>query len=108
VAFQLAQVVAELVQAVILGRKIKRGENGWVDLLGGPSAHRRASVQKNLQQADDTDIVNADTGIADGADGEGQGETLEKREVHMHIQSLGLKASEAIGDDLKLLAPASR
>ena len=75
-----------------------------MDLLCGPAAHRHASVQKNLQQADDTDIGNADTGIADGADGEGQGETLEKREVHMHIQSLGLKASEAIGDELKLLA----
>ena len=70
-AFQLAQVVAELVQTVVLGRKIERGENGLVDLLGGPSAHGGAPVQENLQQADYTDILEADAGIADRADGDG-------------------------------------
>ena len=64
-AFQLAQVVAELVQAVVLGGESKRGENGLVDLLGGPAAHGRAPVQENLQQADDTDILDADAGMAD-------------------------------------------
>jgi hypothetical protein len=104
VAFELAQVVAELVQTVVLGRKIKRGENGLVDLLGGPSTHGRTPVQENLQQADDTNIVEADAGIADRADGDGQGEPLEEREVHMHIQRAGLKTSETVSDDLKLLA----
>src|SRR5215472_16001294 len=76
VAFQLAQVVAQLVQSVVLGRKIKRGENGLVDLLGGSSTHGRARVQENLQQADDTNIVEANARIADRADGDGQGEPL--------------------------------
>ena len=103
VAFQFAQVVAELVQTVVVGRKIKPGENGLVDLLGGPSAHGRAPVQENLQQADYTDILEADAGIADRADGDGQGEPLEKREVHMHIQRLGLKVGKTIGDCAELL-----
>ena len=65
VAFQLAQVIAELVQTVSLGRKIKGGENGFVDLLGSPAAHGRAPVQENLQQADDTDVLDTDAGKAD-------------------------------------------
>jgi hypothetical protein len=36
-AFQLAQVVAELVQSVSLRREPKGLENGLVDLLGGPA-----------------------------------------------------------------------
>jgi hypothetical protein len=39
VAFQLAQIVAKFVQTVGLGRELKRGEDGVVDLLGGPAAH---------------------------------------------------------------------
>ena len=35
VTFELAQVVAELIETVSVGRKLKRGENGLVNLLGG-------------------------------------------------------------------------
>ena len=45
-------------------------------------------MQENLQQADNADILEADAGIADRAGGDGQGEPLEKREVHVHIQRL--------------------
>jgi hypothetical protein len=75
-----------------------------VDLLGGPAAHGGAPVQENLQQADDTDILDADAGVADCAPGDGEGESLQKWEVHVHIQRLGLKAGKATSDDLKLLA----
>ena len=74
-----------------------------MDLLGGPAAHGRASMQENLQQADDTDILDADAGIADRADGNGQGKPLEQREIDVHIQSLGLEAGKAVGNDLKFL-----
>src|SRR6516162_10142697 len=45
-----------------------------------------------------------DAGIADRADGDGQSDPLEQGKVHVHIEALRLKAGEAVGDDLKLLA----
>ena len=47
-AFELAQIVAELVQPVSLGRKPKRGENGLVDLLRRPAADRAAAMQEDF------------------------------------------------------------
>ena len=103
-AFQLAQIVAELVEAVGLGRELKGFENGLGNLLGGPTAHGGARVHENLQQTDEAGILDADAGIADSADGDGQSEALQTGKVHMPIQTLSLKASKAVSDDLKLLA----
>ena len=49
VALQFAQVIAELVQAVGFGGKLERGENGLVDLFGGPAADGGAAVQEDFQ-----------------------------------------------------------
>ena len=49
VAFEFAQIVAELVQPVSMSRKLKRGEEGLVDLLGGPAADRVAAMQEDFQ-----------------------------------------------------------
>ena len=49
---EFAQVVAQLVQAVSLLGEMEGGEDGLVDLLGGPTADVRAAVQENLEQAD--------------------------------------------------------
>jgi hypothetical protein len=103
-AFQLAQIVAELVEAVGLGRERKGFENGWVNLLGGPTAQGGARVHENLQQTEEAGILDAEAGIADSADGDGQSEALQKGKVHLPIQTLSLKASKAVRDDLKLLA----
>ena len=75
-----------------------------VDLPGGGAADGVAAVQENFHQADDPRVMDLDAGIADCAYGNGQGETLQQREVDVHIQRLGLKAGKAVGDDLKLLA----
>ena len=47
--FQLAEVVAELIQAVGFGGKLERGEYGLVDLLGSPATDGIASMEKDLQ-----------------------------------------------------------
>ena len=52
-ALELAQVVAQLVQAVSSLGEMEGGEDGLVDLLGGPAADVSAAVQENLEQADD-------------------------------------------------------
>jgi hypothetical protein len=42
--------------------------------------------------------VQLDAGIADCADGDGEGETLQQREVDMDVEPLRLEAGEAICD----------
>ena len=48
--------------------------------------------------------MDLDAGIADRADGDGQGEALQQREVDMDVEPLRLEAGEAIGDGLETLA----
>jgi hypothetical protein len=48
-AFQFAQIVAKLVQTIAFGGKLKRGQYGFVDLLGSPAADSIAAVKQNLQ-----------------------------------------------------------
>ena len=104
VGFELAQVVAELVQAVGCVGEVEGSEDGVVDLLGGPAADLTAAVQEDLEQADDARVVDFDPGIADRADGDRQGEALEQREVDVDVEPLRLEAGEAAGDGLEALA----
>src|ERR1700745_580067 len=104
VGFELAQVVAELVQAVGSLGEVEGSEDGVVDLLGGPAADLTAAAQEALEQADDARVVDFDPRIADRADGDREGEALEQREVDVDIEPLRLEASEASGDGLEALA----
>jgi hypothetical protein len=45
VALDLTQIVTELAQAIGVGGKLNAGENGLVDLFGGP-ASRRAGMEE--------------------------------------------------------------
>ena len=79
VAFELAQIVAELVQTIGSGRELERSENRLVDLFGGPTADGGAAVQEDFHQANDSGIVDLDSGIANRADGSGQCQALQQR-----------------------------
>ena len=103
-AFEFAQVVAQLVDAVASVGELEGGENGLMDLLGGPAADVAATVQEDLEQADDARIMELDAGVADRADGDGQGESLQQREVNMDVEPLRLEAGEAISDGQEPLA----
>ena len=48
VAFQLAEVVAELIQLVGVGGQAKASEDGLVDLFGRPAADFGSAVQEDL------------------------------------------------------------
>lgn len=74
---QFAEVVTELIQTVGFGRELERGEDGFVDLFGRPAADGVAAMEENLQQSDNPGVVDFDSGIAYGADGDGQGEPLQ-------------------------------
>ena len=49
VAFEFAQIVAELVEAVGFGGKLKGGEDGFVDLFRGPSADGIDAMEQDLK-----------------------------------------------------------
>ena len=104
VAFELAQVVAELVEAVGGVGEVEGGEDGAVDLLGGPAADMTAAMQEDFKEADDARVVDLDAGIADRADGDRQGEALQEREVDVDVEPLRLETGEAGGDGLEALA----
>ena len=67
-ALELAQVVAELVQAIGIGGEVEAGEDGVVDLLSGPAANLSAAVQEDFEKADEACVVDLDPGIADRAE----------------------------------------
>ena len=49
-------------------------------------------------------LVDFDSGIADRADGDGQGDALQQREVDVDVEPLRLEAGETAGDGLERLA----
>src|SRR6266478_278163 len=104
VAFELAQVVAQLVEGVGSVGEVEGGEDGVVDLLGGPAANMAAAMEEDFEQADDAGVVDLDPGVAHRADGDGQGEALQQRKVDVDIEPLRLETGEAGGDGLEALA----
>ena len=98
VTFEFAQVVAQLVDAVASVGEMEGGDYGLMDLLGGPATDVAATVQEDFEQADDAGIMELDAGVADCADGNGESETLQQREVGMDVEPLRLEAGEAICD----------
>src|SRR6266550_5521404 len=104
VALQLAQVVAQLVEAVGAVGEVEGGEDGVVDLLGRPAADVAAAMEQHFEQADDARVVDLDPGIADRANGDRQGEALQQRKVDVDVEPLRLETGEAGGDGLKALA----
>src|SRR4029077_15929374 len=101
VALELAQVVAELVEAVGLLREVEGGADGVVDLPRRRAADLRSAMQENLAEANDARVVDLEAGIADGADGDRAGEALQQREVDVDVEPLRLEAGKAIGDRLE-------
>src|SRR6516162_8025076 len=104
VALELAEVVAELVQAVGSCGEVEAGEDSVVDLRGGPAANLSAAVQEDFEEASEAGIVDLDPWIANRADGDRESKALEDREVDMNIEPLCLEGSKAASDGLEALA----
>ena len=80
VAFELSQIVTELVESVCFGRELEGGNDRFVNLFGGPASDGAAAMQENLLQPDDPQVMDFDARITDGADGDGQSESAEAGE----------------------------
>ena len=101
-AFEFAQVVAQLVKAIGFFGELEAPKNNLMNVPGSPAAVAVASMQQNFEQPDDASFMDLDTGIVDRADGERQGDTLQQREVDVDVQPLGLESGETIGDGQEL------
>src|ERR1700739_4480719 len=101
VGLELAQVVADLVQAVSSVGEVEAGKNGVVDLFGGRAAEMTAAMQEDFEEADNPGVVDLDAGIANRADGNRKGEALQQREVDMDIGPLCLEGRERAGVGLE-------
>src|SRR5260370_14657041 len=103
-ALELAQVVAQLIQAIGAIAEMEGCEDGVVDLLGRPAADVSAAMQQDFEQADDARLVDFDAGITHRADRDRQRDTRQQREVDVHVEPLRLTAGEAAGDGLEGVA----
>ena len=103
-SLEFAEIVAKLVEAVGVCRKIEGGEDGRVDLARRPAADLGAGVQKNLEEADETRVLDFDAGVADRADRYGEGDPLQQREVGVDVEPLGLETGEPADNALEPVA----
>src|SRR6516164_8269301 len=87
-AFELAQVIAQLVQAIAPLREAEGSQDGLMDLLGRPASDLRAAVQEDFHQPDDARLVDLDAGIAHRADGNRQGNAQQQRKVPVNVEPL--------------------
>ena len=103
-AFEFAQVVAELVKAVGFFGELEALKNNSVNVSGSPAAKAVASMEQNFKQPDDASLMDLDARVVDRADGDRQGDALQQREVHVDVQPLGLESGETIRDRQELIA----
>ena len=57
-----------------------------MEVLGAPAAEVVAPLQQNLEEPEEASLMDFNTGIADRAEGDGQGEALQQGEVHVDVQ----------------------
>src|ERR1700746_730283 len=101
-AFEFAQVVAQLVKAIGFFGELEAPKNNLVNVPGSPAAEAIAAMQQNFEQPDDASLMDLDTGVIERADGDRQADSLQQREVHVDVQPLGLKGGETIRDRQEL------
>ena len=61
--FEFAQVVSELVESIAVRSDAEGGQDGFVDLAGGPAGDYCSAVQHHFHQADRARVVDLDAGI---------------------------------------------
>jgi hypothetical protein len=98
VAFEFTQIVTEFVESIGFVRGAESGEEGLVDLLGRPTSGLSSGVEQDLQEPNDPTLMDFDSGVVHGADGDGPGEALKQGEIDMNVEPLCLEGSEAVGD----------
>ena len=98
------QVVPDLGEGVTLGGKTEGGQQSLMN-VGGARAHELGSaLQEHFHHAEHAGVVNLDAGDLGAPARDGEGQPLEQREVDVHVQGLGLKGGETVGDGRQRVA----
>src|SRR6516164_3218079 len=97
-SFELAEVVTELGKGIVFGGELEGGEDGVMDLSGAPSAELGTAVEQDFHKAEHAGVLDLDAGDFGVSRRDGKGQTLEKGEVDVGIQGLGLEVSKMIRD----------
>ena len=97
-SFELAEVVTELGEGIVLGGELEGGEDGLMDLSGAPSAELGTAVEQDFHQAEHAGVLDLDAGDFGVARRNGKSQTLEEGKVDVDIEGLGLELSQTVGD----------
>ena len=84
-AFEFAQVVAQLVKAIGFFGELEAPKNNLMNVPGSPAAEAVAAMQQNFEQPDDASLMDLNTGVVDRADGDRQADALQQRKVHVDV-----------------------
>jgi hypothetical protein len=77
-------------QGVRVGREAERLKDGGVDLGRSPSGEVGAAMEQDLHQAQHAGVLDLDAGDGGAAGGDRQRQALEEREVHVHVEQVGM------------------
>src|SRR5262249_35035989 len=96
--FEIAEVVTELGEGIVLGGELEGGKDGLMDLSGAPSTQLGTAVEEDFHEAEHAGVLNFDAGDFGVSRRDGKSQTLEEGEVDVGIQGLGLELSKMVGD----------
>ena len=83
--FELAEVVTELGEGIVLGGELEGGEDGLMDLSRAPSAELGTAVEQDFHKAEHAGVLDLDAGDLGVSRRDGKSQTLEEGEVDVDI-----------------------
>ena len=84
-SFELAEVVTELGEGIVLGGELEGGEDGLMDLSRAPSAELGTAVEQDFHEAEHTSVLDLDAGDFGVPRRNRKSQTLEEGEVDVDI-----------------------
>jgi hypothetical protein len=96
---QFAEVIANLVESVVLGFESALVQDGVAELDGGPTFEMAAgTLEQNLQETENARLFQLEAGDFGFALDDRLGQSGQNVQLAMDIEVLSLDGSEAVGD----------
>jgi len=80
------------------GLEAKGFEKGLMEVMSSPRGDAGSGMNEDFHEADDTGVVDFDSWDFSMAGNDGEGQTLEQREIHMDLESVSFKGGETVGN----------
>lgn len=99
VEVEFADVIADLVESIVLGFESALVQDGVAELGGRPTFEMAAgTLEQNLQQSENAFLFELDAGDFGFALDDGLGQSGQDVQLAMDVEVLSLDGSEAVGD----------